>query len=53
MILCRIQKILGANGAEDYKDMTEYQIVSGQRARERDTRSKPGRTKAYGWSLNA
>ena len=31
LILCRIQKILGANGAEDYKDIAEYQMVSDQR----------------------
>ncbi len=51
LILCRIQKILGANGAEDFKDVAENQLVSDQQ--ERDTRSVPGRTKAYGWSLNA
>ena len=26
-----LRKILGANGAEDYKDVTEYQAVSDQR----------------------
>ena len=51
LILCRIQKILGANGAEDFKDIAENQPVSDQK--ERDTRSVPSRTKAYGWSLNA
>ncbi len=51
LILCRIQKILGANGAEDYKDMAENQLVNNQR--ERGTRSVSGRTKVYGWSLNA
>ncbi len=30
LILCRIQKILGANGAEDFKDGTENQLVSDQ-----------------------
>ncbi len=29
-----IQKILGANGAEDYKDVTENQLVSDQQERE-------------------
>ena len=31
MRVCTLRKILGANGAEDYKDISENQMVSDQR----------------------
>ena len=33
LIYSKIQEILGANGAEDYQENTDYQIVSDQLTR--------------------